>query len=344
MMNKEKKADNEELGTLSDEELSIYWDEHDASSFLETGDFEEVSIAENKSVCNYCGNSKVRTRIIDLPILDGSFLLNDIEVTYCPACKRSFINSDELEDVAKHLKAFSGRIDYDNLKRVIDKGLRDYEKRWDETENERKVVSIYFPSQTMGPKKAQVSLKASDPIYPKLKSLTSEEVRDTLGIQYFEDLEREARAQKRTISAYIKCSLEDYYERVEDSGFEDSRTARIIKLHPRTAGTGERSQVISLAAESDRQATGIGFSDEDESFIGVLTFDYEKLIHYLDVKKNDAGTGCFRITIEFDDEESAFAQQVRVENDRIAFMEGVRDKRKHIVGISLEEHGERLEQ
>lgn len=115
-------------------------------------------------------------------------------------------------------------------------------------------------------------------------------------------------------------------------------------MHPRTAGTGERSQVISLAAESDRQATGIGFSDEDESFIGVLTFDYEKLIHYLDVKKNDAGTGCFRITIEFDDEESAFAQQVRVENDRIAFMEGVRDKRKHIVGISLEEHGERLEQ
>lgn len=344
MKRKKQKLNSEELSGLSDEELGLYWDEHDASSFLETSDFEEISIAESKSVCKDCGSRKVRTRIIDLPILNDSFVLNDIETTYCPACKRSSINPDELEDIAKQLKTFSGQIDYSNLKKAIDKGLRDYEKHWNETESERKVISIYFPSQTMGPKKAQVSLKASDPIYPKLRSLTSEEVRDTLGIQYYEDLEREARAQKRSISAYVKCSLEDYCKREEDGGSGDLETARVLELRPRTKGTNELSEAISLAAESEEQTKGVRFSDEDESFIGVLAFDYENLVHYLDIKKNDTGTDYFKVTIEFDNEESVFTQQVRVENDRIAFLEGARDKRKHIVGISLEEHGEGLEQ
>lgn len=206
-MKEVKSKRDKEREYLGDEESSEYWDEHDASELLETGERIRLEVVKPDYRCENCGSRRIRKRMIDLPILDDTVILKRTKIFFCADCKTPVIEKEGFEELKGRLRRLTAEVDAKALYNLVVEGLASYEKKWAERENERKVISIYFSTRKAIPKKAQISLLVSDPLYAKLRLVTSEDVRNMLSLQHFEDLEREAQQENRSISQYLKLEL-----------------------------------------------------------------------------------------------------------------------------------------
>lgn len=205
-----KKPENYKDNTqkyMTAEESAEYWDNHDTTNILENGDKIKLNISKPDYHCTTCGSVRIRKRIIDLPALGGAVILKKTKVLFCTDCNTYIIEGKGLEEIRDKLHNLMMKLKNKNMAGFVREGLASYERRWTGKSKERKVISIYFPTKTGSPAKAHISILVSDPLYPKLHLQTSEDVRRLLGIQYFEDLDRAAKKQNRTISQYLKLEI-----------------------------------------------------------------------------------------------------------------------------------------
>lgn len=210
-MKRKFSSETDKLKHLSDEEFAAYWETHDAARILETGEQETLESGRVDKRCPACGSSRMRPRMIDLPILSGKVVLKRVKTLYCVECSKSSIEQVGVEEAFNELNSLVSHIDKEKFIQVLKDALISYDERWAEKENERKVISVYLPTRAGEPNKAQISIKVSDPLYPKIRFLTSEEIRKLLGVEYYEDLQEKAEEDRRTVSQYMRIALAEKF-------------------------------------------------------------------------------------------------------------------------------------
>ena len=202
-----KLSGNIEREKLQDEESPNYGDTHDSTGVFETGESVKLIIGRPDAHCPHCRSSRLRKRMIDLPVLDGTISFKKSRVLYCPECRISEIPEKSLKELIDRMKLLGAKVDTHTFLAAVREGLSYHEKKYAEKANQRKVMSIYFPKREGSPAKAQISLLVSDRLYPILRSLTSEDVRNLLGLQYYEDLAEEAEKNDRSIGQYLRHEI-----------------------------------------------------------------------------------------------------------------------------------------
>jgi hypothetical protein len=332
---------------LIDAESSKYWNEHDSSEILETGEQVAFEIRKPDFQCTNCSSPRIRKRMIDLPILDDMIVLKKMKVLFCPDCETSFIEDEGLEELQDRLHRLDLKFNIDALHKLLDEGLVTYEKKWAEKVKERKNVTIYFPSKEEVPKKAQISLQITDPLYPKIHSLTSEDVRKILGLRYFEDLEAKAKEGKRSISQYLKVELAkrildntpnvDHKEKDIDKntkGEINTITINLLKIDPAKLKENQ-SEFLRLAAKSYEEDQIVYLESAKQEFTGTLHYDYSRASVYIEVIKNDTGHNVFDVELYKDDKNILSEKDLAIENNQILFRNKTEDISEDISKITL---------
>jgi hypothetical protein len=329
-----KLPNNKDRERLINEESCEYWDEHDSSEILETGERIKLEIARPEYVCERCRSSRIRRRIIDIPILSGKVVLKRMKTFYCADCRTSLVQEEslkELRDEFRHLAT----LDANTILSSVKEALTFHDKKWKEKANERKVISVYFPTKEGIPAKAQISLVVSDPLYPRLRSLTSEAVRNMLGLQYFEDLEREASGQHRTISQYLKLELaklllndssKPNVEKASELRKEEHlhSRARILTIVPRkvdrTYLADQSNAQEQLAARTQERGEIYLLETDDKTFVGILKHDYSEASLFVDVVKNAISLNVFDVELFMNDKEVVNREGLRIQDNRILLL------------------------
>lgn len=328
-----KLPNNKDQERLIDEESCEYWDGYDSSGILETGEKIELEIAKPAFVCERCNSSRIRRRIIDIPILNGKVVLKRMKTFYCADCGTSSVEEESLKELRDEFRDLS-MLDTNTLLRSVKDGLTFHDKKWKEKANERKVISIYFPTKEGTPAKAQISLVVSDPLYPRLRLLTSEAVRNTLGLQYLEDLEREASGQNRTISQYLKLKLAKLL--LSDSSRSNVEKASEVKreehlptgtpiltIVPRKVDPNyfadQSNAQYKLAARSEERGVYL-LETEDKNFVGILKHDYVDASLFVDVIKNAIGLNVFDVELFMNDKQIVNREALRIQDNRILLL------------------------
>lgn len=333
-MKEMKSQRDKEREYLGDEESSKYWDEHDASELLESAEKIALEVAKPDYRCTNCGSHRIRKRMIDLPILDDTVVLRRTKILFCAQCKASVIEKAGFEQVKDRLHSLAMQIDAETLHKIVAEGLASYEKKWAERENERKVISIYFSTRKGIPAKAQISLAVSDPLYPRLRSLTSEDVRKMLNLPHLEDLEREAQKEKRAISQYLKLELakrllDDYSKpSVERKARQEARhidtKVRTLHITPRRIDPSylrqEQLRTFSLAAKSEEGGEIVLLESTEKEFVGVLHYDYATAALIIDVLINAISLSLFDAELTMNDNTVQESKHLRIENDKILLL------------------------
>ena len=173
MKKSQSHTDDERVGH-ADEQCPDYWDVTDASSIIESGEKVQHEVVRPHSPCESCGGIRVRKRMVDLPLLDGTVLLRKTRVIYCPDCKRSVIEQSSLQELSERISLLSELVNTNRLTDFVAKALISYDHKWEGKVKRRKIVSVYFPTRNKTPAKAQISVGVTDPLYPALRRLTSE--------------------------------------------------------------------------------------------------------------------------------------------------------------------------
>jgi hypothetical protein len=328
-----KLPNNKDQGRLIDEESCEYWDEHDSSEILETGERIKFEIARPEYVCERCKSSRIRRRIIDVPILNGKVILKSMKTFYCADCGTSSIEEESLKELRDEFRHLS-TLDANTLLSSVEDGLTSHNKKWKEKANERKVISIYFRTKEGIPAKAQISLVVSDPLYPRLRSLTSEDVRNMLGLQYLEDLESEANRQNRTISQYLKLELSKLLlsdsskpsvEKASEQEKEEHIHSRapILTIVPRKVGLNyfadQSNAQYKLAARAEESEVYL-LETEDKNFIGILKYDYGEASLFVDVVKDAISLNVFDVELFMNDRQIVNREGLRIQDNRILLL------------------------
>jgi len=328
-----KLPNNKDQERLIDEESCEYWDEHDSSEILETGERIKLEIARPEYVCERCKSSRVRGRIIDIPVLSGKVVLKRMKTFYCADCGTSLVEEESLKELRDEFRHLS-TLDANTLLDSVKEGLTFHDKKWKEKANERKVISVYFPTKEGIPAKAQISLVVSDPLYPRLRSLTSEAVRNTLGLQYLEDLEREASGQNRTISQYLKLELAKFLlkdspkpnvEKASELKKEEHihSRARILTIIPRKVEQDYLTDQLNtrkLAARTQGRGEVYLLETEDKKFVGVLKYNFGEAALLVDVVKNDVSLNVFDVELFMNDKKVVNRKDLRIQDNRILLL------------------------
>jgi len=328
-----KLPNNKDQQRLIDEESCEYWEEHDSSEMLETGERIKLEIARPTYVCERCKSSRIRRRIIDIPILSGKVVLKRMKTFYCTDCGTSLVEGESLKELKDEFRQLAA-LDANTLLSSVKEGLTFHDKKWKEKANERKVISIYFPTKEGIPAKAQISLVVSDPLYPRLRSLTSEDVRSMLGLQYLEDLEREASGQNRTISQYLKLELaklllgdssRSNVEKASEVRNEEHLPsgARILTIVPRKVDPnyfeGQPGPQYKLAARTEERGVYL-LETEDKNFVGILKRDYADGSLFVKVVKNAIGLNVFDTELFMNDKQVVNRENLRIQDNRILLL------------------------
>lgn len=339
---------NKDQERLIDEGSCEYWDEHDSSEILETGEETELEIARPAFVCERCKSSRIRRRIIDIPILSGKVVLKRMKTFYCADCGTSLVEEDsfrELRDEFRHLSA----LDAHALLSSVKDGLTSHDKKWKEKANERKVISIYFPTKEGIPAKAQISLTVSDPLYPKLRSLTSEVVRNMIGFQYLEELEGEANRQSRTISQFLKLELarlllsdssRPNLEKLTELKNEERLPsgAKILTIVPRKVDPNyfavQSNAQYRLAARAEEREVYL-LETEDKNFVGTLKYDYGDASLFVDVIKNAISLNVFDVELFMTDKHIINREGLKIQDNRILLLSETRYKSPDVSKIVI---------
>ncbi|MBC8418771.1 MAG: hypothetical protein H8E10_09285 [Desulfobacterales bacterium] len=333
---------NIEREKLQDEKDPNFWDAHDSTDIFETEERIKLKIGKPDARCPHCGSSRLRRRMIDLPVLEDTISFKKAKIFYCPDCKISQISEESLKELVGRLELTGAKVDIHTFSASVREGLASYEKRCVEKANQRKVMSIYFPKQEGTPAKAQISLLVSDQLYPILRSLTSEDIRNLLSLQYYEDLEKEAKKHGRSISQYLKHEIgkrsfadsQGTNERLskdtelgvkrEETSTKPFSKAKIVILRPRKIGANlsveEPSGAYQLAAHSDEAEEEIHLISEGEEFIGQLSHDFRADDLILKVIKDDVGIKTFGLKLVLKDGSVESRQDAQVENGQILLM------------------------
>ena len=327
---------------LQEEGSPDYWDAYDSADVFKTAERVKLEISRPEANCPKCGSSRLRRRMIDLPMLEDKISFKRARVLYCPDCRISQIPEESLKELIDRLKAVGAKVDSDTFAAAVNEGLASYSKKWAKKVNQRKVMSIYFSRREGSPAKAQISLLVSDRLYPILRSLTSEDVRRLLGLQYFEDLEKEAKERDRSISQYLKHEIgkrsladsqgtngglskdTEFGVKREGTSAKPFSKAKILILRPRKISANlsveEPSGVYQLAAHSDEAEGGIHLISEREKFIGRLSHDFRTDDLILKVIKDDVGIKTFGLKLVLKDGSVESRQDAQVENGQILLM------------------------
>ena len=91
-------------------EEAEFWDGTDTSEVLRTGERIKVEW-DSPGKCPLCQRGNLRRRFIDLDVCDGMITLHEVEVHYCPLCKKTIVPETtqmKLEEMSRrlqHLKA-----------------------------------------------------------------------------------------------------------------------------------------------------------------------------------------------------------------------------------------------
>ena len=328
-----KLPNNKDHERLTDEGSCEYWDEHDSSGMIETGERIKFEIARPAYICERCKSSRIRRRIIDIPILGGKVVLKRMKTFYCADCGTSSVEEESLKELRNEFRDLS-TLDTNTLLGSVKDGLTFHDKKWKEKANERKVISIYFPTKEGTPAKAQISLIVSDPLYPRLRSLTSEDARNMLGLQYLEDLERQASGQNRTISQYLKlelaklllgdsseCNVEEASEVKREEHLPP--TTPILTIVPRKVDqnyfTDQSSAQYKLAARTEERDIYL-LETEDKTFVGILQYDYGDASLSVDVVKNAIRLNVFDVELFMDDKQVINREGLVIQDNRILLL------------------------
>lgn len=324
-------------------EPAEYWDEHDASKILESGNAEPLEMARVEYRCPNCGSGRIRRRMIDLPVLEGKLVLNKLKVYFCADCKISVIEEAGLVEFYETLHYLAAK-DRKNFRETLNDAMASYEKKRQERIKERKVISYYFPTKEGNPAKAHISIMASDPLYSQIRSLSSEAVRSLLGLQYYEDLEIEASKQQRSISQYLKLALMEKLHRTSEAHLgnkETSYSERIITLFPEHTRKGQfpkpypsTGRPLELAAQSTAEEMLV-WHTSDQKFIGKLDYNYETASLYLEITKDDFGIRLADAELVMKDNKKITQQGLRVENNRMLLLSETEHTAKDVTQIVL---------
>jgi len=88
------------------EKEAEFWDNIDTSEILDTG--EQVKVEwDRPGKCPICLTGNLRRRFIDVNLYDGKVTLHEVEVYYCPSCKKTIVpnsSQTEIEKVTKRLQ------------------------------------------------------------------------------------------------------------------------------------------------------------------------------------------------------------------------------------------------
>jgi hypothetical protein len=299
--------------------------------------------------------------LIDLPVFEDTIFLNKVRVLYCPNCGVWEIPKESIRNLMDRLKSFGLRVSLATFENVLNKSLEAYRKNWTERTDQRKVMSIYFPTKEGLPAKAQVSVSVSERLYPTLRSLTSEDVRRLLGIEHYEDLERAAKAQARSISQYIKHEIARRILVEEpDAGPGTAGGEHALKIIRRKSARKRRSgtrQILTLrpqrinveslvketeasykpVTDSDEAESAIHFASEGDKVVGRLSYDHRTGNLVLAVTKDRVGLRVFDLEILLKDGRIC-AHGAKVEKGRILLKldrkisaEGVKEIRMRMI-------------
>lgn len=336
-----------ERGRLIDEESSKYWDDHDSSEILETGEQVRFEIRKPDFQCTNCSSPRIRKRMIDLPILDDMIVLKKMKVLFCPDCETSFIEDEGLEEFQDRLHRLGLKFNIDALRKLFNEGLVAYEKRWTEKIKVRKNVTIYFPSREEVPKKAQISLQITDPLYSQLRSLTSEDVRNILGLRYYETLEAKAREEKRSISQYLRVELAKRI--LDDTKLDENKEEVIdkntsfdictITLNTRKVDPAKleetRPESFKLAAKSEKGNRIVFLESSNKKFAGILDYDFEKAELFIEVRKNEIGLRVCDAELFTKDKKFDSIKELKIERNRLLLLTETKDISEDVSKIIL---------
>lgn len=335
-----------------------YWNDTDSSELLEKGENVELVIVRPIHSCTNCNSERVRVRMVELPILEGTIIFKKVRIVFCPDCNSSELPKSTVEELIKRVELLGLQKDFDTFNIHIRKGLEFFEKSWAEKKNARKVMSFYFPTKQGTPGKAQIALTISDPLYPVLRSLTSEDLRKLLNVDYYEDLVENAKEQTRSISQYLKYeiskrALEDRkYKEEKDSRDtealndidESSKTikeneSKIISLYPKLISDQELKEeplvVPKLAASTDQPDKELYLIGANKEFVGQLDYDWVAGNLFLNVLKNNIGIGPFEVQIVFTDDSLESKKDILFDEDRILLIDDTKYKEEDIKEIIL---------
>lgn len=354
----ELKTDKDiEREKLQEEGSPDYWDAYDSAEVFKTAERVKLEISRPEANCPKCGSSRLRRRMIDLPMLEDKISFKRARVLYCPDCRISQIPEESLKELTDRLKAVGAKVDSDTFAAAVNEGLASYSKKWAKKVNQRKVMSIYFPRREGSPAKAQISLLVSDRLYPILRSLTSEDVRRLLGLQYFEDLEKEAKERDRSISQYLKHEIgkrtlsdnsDSEAQATEETLSEDTReetnraqssTHKIVTLRPGKVDAhyfeDENEERYKLAADSQEADESFFVVDAGEDFVGELSYSFMTSSLFLKVIKDNFNLDVFDVKLLFTDDNVEEKKDVRIEDEQILLLRDTAYTEKNVKEIIL---------
>ena len=88
------------------EEEAAFWDGTDTSEILRTGESIKVEW-DSPGKCPLCQTRNLRRRFIDLDLYDGMVTLHEVEVHYCPSCKKTIVPETtqmKIEGISRRLQ------------------------------------------------------------------------------------------------------------------------------------------------------------------------------------------------------------------------------------------------
>ena len=339
MKESQSHTNDERVGHV-DEQCSDYWDVTDASSIIESGKKVQYEVVRPLSPCESCGGIKVRKRMVDLPLLDGAVLLRKTRVVYCPNCKRSVIEQSSLQELSERIGLLSKLVNTNSLTDFLEKALISYDHKYRAKTKQRKIFSIYFPTKNKAPAKAQISAALTDPLYPALRQLTSENIRDILGLEFFEDLEKEAKHKNRSISQYLKVELAKKVLDVPVKQEVIPSDRSVIEIVSRKVPDDYFkkdycSPELKLAAESAEAREIVLLESLEKNFSGIIEYDYTTANLFISVKKNATGFTMFDILLFTHDNETIKVGRSKIDNGRLLLIEETNQKPENIYKVIL---------
>ena len=132
-----------------------YWDTHDSADAFERCEKIQLEKAKLSLTCPQCQSTRIRNRLIDLPLLSGSVVFKRVATVYCPDCKLSVIPKETFDELFARVVNIGLPPSRESFEAKINEGLESYEGKWAEKKKERKVLSFYFPSRTGSPAKVR---------------------------------------------------------------------------------------------------------------------------------------------------------------------------------------------
>jgi hypothetical protein len=155
-----------------------------------------------------------------------------------------------------------------------------------------------------------------------------------LGLQYLQDLEREANRQNRTISQYLKLELaklllsdssKPNVEKTSEVKMEEHLLpgTRILTIVPRTVEpnylANKSNAQYKLAARAEEREVYL-LETEDKNFVGILKYDYGDASLFIDVVKNAISLNVFDAELFMTDKQVVNREGLKIQDNRILLL------------------------